>query len=318
LNITVCGDGLNPSSGYSFVVGGYNNTRSQILRGNKVIAETDRPEARFEKTINHNMRWHRRWVYIRGEARRAQENGQNGVRLTLTVDDTELLTYFDPQPLPLWEKGGRVAFWTVDGTLMIARAKIECEKPGLKSLPSGLIDPLAVPAPAAKGAFSPAPVTVDGLPTAIVTADGSGWRVVNPGSGGWFETKWNNQPLEIGLDSKLSFDIQMQPDVHIDAYVKIGEDLYLMELNGDQRPDAMAPSLGKMRLTPKTDGWQTASFDLGAALAKRFPGQKHWTVQSLNLGAVHGDYYRLVGFAGNSYGTAYRVTGMKLEGSPLS
>ncbi|MDQ3812766.1 MAG: hypothetical protein M3347_02310, partial [Armatimonadota bacterium] len=71
LNLTIGGDGKNPSSGYSFVVAGWDNTRTRILKGSQVVAENATEAARFIKPINHNMAFHRRWYYIRAEVRQA-------------------------------------------------------------------------------------------------------------------------------------------------------------------------------------------------------------------------------------------------------
>ena len=137
LNVSICGDGKNPASGYSFIIAGDNNTATKIMRGNKVVAERKDDKAIFHDTINHNMAWHRTWFYIRASARAATQDGKKGVLVTLSVNDEKLLDFFDTDPLPLYQNGGRVAFWTLDSTMMIARAKIEAEKNGHARLTVG-------------------------------------------------------------------------------------------------------------------------------------------------------------------------------------
>src|SRR5690606_34481615 len=125
------------ASGYSFVLAGWSNTRSAILKNNRVVAENRSDKATFDRAMNQNSGFHRRWFYVRAEARRATQNGKNGVRLKFFVDEQLLGEYFDETPLETFDRG-RVAFWTVDGAMMIARAKIENEAPGVRALPAGL------------------------------------------------------------------------------------------------------------------------------------------------------------------------------------
>jgi hypothetical protein len=60
------------------------------------------------------------------------------------------------------------------------------------------------------------------------------------------------------------------------------------------------------------NGWKSARFDLGAALAQAVPGQTSWQVDEILLGARHGDVYRYVGFDGNSYGDSFAIANWKL------
>jgi hypothetical protein len=306
LNLTLCGDGKNPASGYSFVVAGWDNTRSRLMRGSKMLAENLGDEAFFHETINHNTRWHRKWFYIRAEARRAVKDGKTGVQLTLTLDDSPILTAFDPNPLPNWDKGGRVAIWTVDSTMMVARAKIEAQKLGLKSLPTGMFD--AAPARVAVNSQAPKPVVVGDDLSALVTAEKGGWKIQNPASGGAFEVQLNDKALSVTPQSRLEINAQIPTGVKIDAYLLMGGVRTAIELTGAQKPDAVAPQLGAM--TRAGTKW---TFDIGAALAKEFPGQKNWKIDELTLGARHGDAYRWLGFDGNALGASYNFSGWRMS-----
>jgi hypothetical protein len=306
LNISLAGDGKTPASGYSFVIAGWDNTRSKILRGSQPLAENRGEEAYFQETISNNMRWHRKWFYIRTEARRAVKNGKPGVELILTLDDTQILRAFDPNPLPNWERGGRVAFWTLDSTVMIARAKVEAEKMGLKTLPTGLLDSTPRPATANQGVT---PVVLDEVASAYVTPSPKGWKVQNPTSGGIFEVKLGAKTLDVTPQSRLEIDAQIPQGVKIDAYIQQGDAISTIEMTGDQKPDAIALPLGKM--TRNGDKW---SFEIGAELQKRFPGQKNWKIDALSLGARHGDAYRWFGFDGNALGASYQLAGWRVVG----
>ncbi|PQV64932.1 hypothetical protein B1R32_103199 [Abditibacterium utsteinense] len=310
LNITLAGDGKNPASGYSFVLAGWDNTRSKVLRGNQVLVENSGPEAFFHETINHNDHWHRTWFHIRAEASRAQKNGKNGVQLTLKLDDIPILSVFDPNPLPNWERGGRVAFWTVDSTIMIARARVEAQSLELKTLPAGWLDAAPRPSLGVSAAGEKAPLaTVAGDDaTALVSAEKNGWKIQDPASGGIFEVKLPLKSGEITPQTRLEIDAKIPAGVKVDAYLQIGDALSVIEISGAQKIDAMAPLLGKM--TKNGDKW---SFDLGAALQKRFPSQKMWKIEALSLGARHGDAYRWLGFDGNALGATYHLSAWRLS-----
>lgn len=313
LNITLAGDGKNPSSGYSFVLAGWDNTRSAILRDGKVVAEKIGIAPGFETPINHVKTWHRRWFYIRAEARQKQKDGKTGVEISLMLDDAPFLTYFDPNPLPALKNGGRVAFWTTDGTVMIARAKIESASLGTKALPPGLLDAQSAPKLATNAPIAPHPLEIDDLASSVVSRDGETWKATNPESGGAFGLVLNGQILDANPNTKLQFDLKRDKDAKIDLYAQIGEFRQLIEIAGETRKDAAAPFLAKADKTARSDGWETISVNLGAELAKKFPNQKTWKIEQLALGALHGDRYRYVGFDGNPMGASYSVSNVRWE-----
>ena len=86
-------------------------------------------------------------------------------------------------------------------------------------------------------------------------------------------------------------DAQIPAGVKIDLYARIDGQWHTIALTGDQKPDTMAPTLGKMK-----GAGQRYQFDIGAALAKEYPDQKVWKIETLRLGAMQGDPYRWIGF----------------------
>ena len=329
LNITVLGDGKNPSSGYSFVVAGWNNTVSKILKGTQQIAINETENARFEKPINQNLSFHKRWFYIRAEARRATQNGQAGVLLRLTIDDAKLMEYFDADPLPLAKNGGQVAFWTVDSAMMIARAKIESASIGQKIMPAGLIDAAAsapAEAMASIGPFStllPRPEIVDDLPAAALESAEGIYTVRNPTAGGTFAvdlvkpgtSPQGYSPLTITPQSKLEWEWQ-PGEAKLNFYATLGDDMNFLPLTAQPERDARAQLLGDAKQLVATQdlagGWQKVTINLGAALQKRYGTASEWKVDSLTLGTLHGDEYRLLGFGGNALGTSYKIKNLRL------
>lgn len=105
MNITICADGNDLTSGYSFIFGGWQNTRTRIVKGTKVLGE------KFER-IPADSGIHRRWFYLKAMRR--------GNHLAFYIDNELILECDDPAPL----EGGRVAIWTYNNGIMISRVRI--------------------------------------------------------------------------------------------------------------------------------------------------------------------------------------------------
>ncbi len=326
LNVTLCGDGKSLTSGYSFVLAGWFNTKSAILKGNAVVAQNDTAEnATFDRAINVNSQFHRKWFYIRAEARRAKEGDKDGVRLKFFVDNRLMCEYFDPNPPKTFEAGGRTAFWTVNGAMMIARAKIESAHPQEKSLPPGLLDGADqdISTPRSSDGLAPQAVMMDGLPSARVERNSDAWKISNPNSGGTFAVQLrqgDQNTLRATRTTKLDFDLALSPEVKIDAYVTVDGARHLIEIAGGQRPDARAKKLGVAILSAGSGStaengasWKHVAFDLGEALHTMYPNASSWTIQKIEIGALHGDEYRWVGMFGNPLGASYFLKNAKLS-----
>jgi hypothetical protein len=106
LNCTIAADGLDLTSGYSFMFGGWDNQYTRLLRGNEVLAETS------EHVIPRSSSIHRRWFNLR-----VQKAGQ---RIRCWMDGTQLFDVTDPEPLA----GGRIALWTYSNGMAVARVRI--------------------------------------------------------------------------------------------------------------------------------------------------------------------------------------------------
>ncbi|MCS7254330.1 MAG: hypothetical protein RMK18_04540 [Armatimonadota bacterium] len=108
LNITICADGSDLTSGYTFVFGGWRGTKSAIVRKSKVVAQVE------HKPFGEDI--HRKWFLVRVEKR--------GGKLRYFVDDKLLLEYDDQQPID----GKHIAIWTRDNGIMVARFTICAEQ----------------------------------------------------------------------------------------------------------------------------------------------------------------------------------------------
>ena len=118
MNITICGDGANPSSGYSFIYGGDLNSSSRIMKGTQVLHENRSLEALlpiFEDAYPSTYDFHRKWWMLRVR--------KEGDKLSFWVDDKLIGEAVDPAPL----EGGRIAIWARDNGLILSRIKIYYE-----------------------------------------------------------------------------------------------------------------------------------------------------------------------------------------------
>lgn len=103
-NATLCGDGKDVRSGYTFLVAPAGKNVAQILRQGQVVTETTNfyvPQAA-----------HNRWLHLTA--------ARLGNEITLEFDGQPLLHYHDPDPLP----GGYVALWTEANGIVIPRVTL--------------------------------------------------------------------------------------------------------------------------------------------------------------------------------------------------
>jgi hypothetical protein len=114
--LTIGGDGRDLSSGYAFILAGWGNRRSAILKDGEVVAEQ-------EGGIPQIQGMHRRWLHVRASV------GEDGmVAFTGAVQITPhggeevfvRLAYSDPDPV----REGQVAVWSYDAGMLVARLRV--------------------------------------------------------------------------------------------------------------------------------------------------------------------------------------------------
>jgi len=118
MNLAIASDGLDITSGYSFIFGGWNNALSCIARKDKIAMQPPPrkvDELKFVKSAN----MHRQWWYFKVERRAGK------IRWFL---DNKPMTepYVDTEPID----GNRVALWAYDVGIMVARVRIAAENIG--------------------------------------------------------------------------------------------------------------------------------------------------------------------------------------------
>jgi len=118
-NVTISADGRDLSSGYTFMMGGFGNSKSAILRGSRILAEDKSMNARYP---TGSMVGHQRWYRIRAE--------RSGSKLTYRAyfmgRERVALEVEDPEPL----SGDRIAIWSYDCPIVIARLRIAGSRGG--------------------------------------------------------------------------------------------------------------------------------------------------------------------------------------------
>ena len=118
INAILCGDGLDLRNGYNFIFGGWGNKATKILRNGTPLAQT----TKFLFPRNYSQ--HRRWFYFKAQKR--------GGRLRFFVDNKLALEANDPRPL----SGDRVALWSWNNDIMVARVRISCRGAAPCELPA--------------------------------------------------------------------------------------------------------------------------------------------------------------------------------------
>jgi hypothetical protein len=116
MNIYVCTDGQDLTSGYSFIFGGFDNTKTCLYRRSKSWAENtsrliDRPSL------------HRKWHHVKVS--------RKGNILSMALDGTQVFAKTDDAPLG----DGYFAIWTYNNAIMISRVRVSAEELGLRDSP---------------------------------------------------------------------------------------------------------------------------------------------------------------------------------------
>ncbi|RYG70218.1 PDZ domain-containing protein [bacterium] len=303
LNITVGGDGVDLSSGYSFIFGGNARSVNQIRRGDAVAWEKPfvMPPGVGET--------HQDWFYVRLERRQTPQ----GARFRYSVNGRELANYIDPKPLA---DGGHIGFWTLNGGLSIARVRLwnaglrvpEAGKPfsgatlsqptitnalGNWSTRGQGSDVSARIIPASLGAEPPKPT-----PQALM--------ITNPRSGGDWTTYVTRKAFNTALIPTLEWDYKVGQGVKVNLYALVDDSWREIVFTGDatSTDESDVNQLGRVTITPGQGEWKHARFDIAKALRLKGIGG---TVESLAFAAPDQDYLR-AGLGGNHRGATYWIS----------
>ena len=248
LNITICGDGANLASGYSFIYAGEFNHVTRIVKGTQPLAETREPDALLTK-LEHGWppgnNFHQKWWSLRAR--------KHGDLLQLYVDERLICEAHDPEPLD----SGRIAVWTRDNGIVLSRVKIYYEREKLPSDPSPTAHLRARPVAVIERPYialsTPSHPAIEhdfesslcgwqsrgGTQGAMLTLDSPGargsrhcLRVVNAYGGGSFDATILHKPFDVRKMPRLSFDYQLSPDAKINLYLTVAGRLYEIGFSG--------------------------------------------------------------------------------------
>jgi len=318
LNCTLFGNGRDLSSGYSFIYAGWHNTRSALFRQAQEVGASTRHH--FVNPISSNPAFHRHWFYIRAE--------KIGNRLTYSVDDSPVAEYVDPDPLT----AGRVALWSFNNGLMVARARIWFqEKTEGSRFPEPLDRPKARPRTLSVRSglsctFERDLGTFDttGLPAdaALLERDSStsakgrySLKATNSTSGGSFAFWAANTELNLNEAPYLSFDYRFPPEAKVNLYLKIDKRYYALVLTGEEQSETVARVIDRIPDFTADGQWHHAEFDLLGAIKTAYGGRVPGDVQSVSFATPRGSYL-WCGFGGNPWGTTLNLDNFYLGGYP--
>ncbi len=321
LNITIHGDGANPSSGYSFMVGAEHNTESRIMKGTQVLAASSDVQALlpvFEDGFPSTYEFHRRWWRVR--ARLA------GTRLQLYLDDKLVVEAEDPEPL----QTGHVGLWIKDNGLIVSRLKVYYAGENTTRRPVPGEDALLPPRPRAReraftmtstshpsvqndfetdlGTFAPTS-EIDSVALRLTEGGPSGaghcLAITNTVPGGTFGTRIVQDKLDLSALPQLSFDYKLPADgtAKTSLYLTIDGELCEIVFSGPPHGTPRAKRLGAIADVIADGGWHHASFDLLNAARVRFGPSAPLKATNLWLGNLCDSDYLLAGFGGNQLGT---------------
>jgi len=119
INAVICGDGADLRNGYNIVFGGWSNQHTRILRNGHTVAQTQSFRFSRKRGLHH------KWFYMKIQ--------KQGGRIRLYVDNKLALECRDPQPLT----GKKIALWTWNNDIMVARVRISARGDAPRELPAG-------------------------------------------------------------------------------------------------------------------------------------------------------------------------------------
>jgi hypothetical protein len=321
--LTLAGDGADPASGYSFIIGADKDTDTRIMKGTKVLAETTDTKYLlpiFEDKFPSTDEWHHKWWGIRAR--------QKGDLLQFYIDDKLALEAHDPQPLP----GGHVGIWTVDNGLLMPRVKIyyTAEKTGRDPVPGEDIQlpELPVEAPPAITLTSSTHPSIQndfessGGTFKNTTGDkGASLSLVSPGADGKGHclALWHKIPggdagasmVEGRFDVRempfLSFDYKLPSDAKINLYVTVGDKRYEIVFSGLKTPAPLCTIIGEVPGVLADEKWHHAQFNLLGALEAVLGPEATLQARDLFIGNFNDAGYLQAGFGGNHAGLIYYI-----------
>ncbi|HQK93013.1 MAG TPA: hypothetical protein PLD23_05890 [Armatimonadota bacterium] len=320
LCITLCGNGRDVGSGYSFIYAGFNNTKSCILRQGQVVAEA--PGQVFQGAVNTNLEFQRAWFRLRAE--------KIGNRLRLYLRDTPICEYHDPDPLP----DGQAALWSYRNGPIYARVRTWASGAEPAPLPRVYSALPATPAPYRwpegllfdfeqnTGEFhatAQSGTRVYSDPERAATGKRS-LKVVNTVSGGPFAAYAIVEPFCIADWPELSFDYAIPPNVRVNLYLYARQAWHAIELTGGAPEDSSrVRPIGRIPDVVADGQFHSARLSLKEAFVGLYPDSRiRVAAMAFASPETVQDYVRC-GIGGNAKDSAYWIDNFRLgvPGAPV-
>lgn len=302
--VTICGDGHNLSSGYTLLLGAHHNTRTLLYRRDRIVAQTSSPLFLFplrEQGEEEGLELHRGWLHVTLQKR--------GSRIIFFLGGMVGLEFNDPEPLD----GGRVAFWTVNNGLLIARARIAYARPHPPNLLlkeyTEFSDPLVTNAGR------------DGEITAAVSkpAPDAPYTVTNLHSGGHFALYLRQHRVNLSTTPLLKLEYKMPSSAKVDLYFDYEGDRHRLLLQPASKrvsDDTVAVTVGSLPQARSADEWHCAEFPLLDAMKSLYPYKTSFVIENVALANYDNTGYLLAGFGGNRKGTSYQLRRLEFCAPP--
>jgi hypothetical protein len=291
INLSFCADGRTLSSGYTVMFGGFDNTRTCLWRGDRIVAE--RSDRLYP--IPKSGALHKSWFNVRA--------ARLGNQIRVFLNDEPILNYDDPEPLT----GGHVALWTWDSGVMVPRVRVFAERS----------DPPATPFTARPGVRHGAIQLAEPVPRrprATVFA--------NPQSGGDISASLGLAPFNAREQGVLQFAYRLPPSWRGHLYLRAnGRDFYVA-MNAPEQPlqhrivepvAMVGATVNKAALTGESrvpirigsvaitadNRWHSATIDLAALLVPWHAHAARIEVRDVALANWCNTDYLMCGFGGN-------------------
>lgn len=315
INATICGDGRSLSSGYAFIMGGWNNSRTAILRNGEIVAETT--EVLLPDPNARDLAAHRGWTRLRAE--------KLGNQIRMWYEGKLILEYTDPDPLP----AGRVGLWSFHNELVAGRVRLWYAR----EEPASVVRAPAV----VTGDWEPTPRPEDAV--AIVNdfeRDGGEWqvretapgallafdtehpaggarslRITNQEDGGQFTAYAVTTPFSAEDWPLLSFDYRMTPETRLSLYLQVNGRWHAVQLTAEQFEWDGVPVLADVADAQADGRWRHAEIDLLEALQAVYPQESSFTVTEVVLSPPWESYVRC-GIGGNHRGATVWIDNFRI------
>ncbi len=286
INISFCADGTDLNSGYTLVFAGWNNHWTRLLRGDEVVAETSSVLLADNRNTFQRAVIHYSWYHVRVEKR--------GSTVRCLVNDKPVLSYDDPRPLD----GRRLALWTWDNQLMVARTRVEADSISAGPLPQR---PLWANETDRNAAGSGKAALACAAPGAPLETDIASLR-----------------GADLNDNCFLSFRYAAPAGMLLNLYIQTQDQLHAVGFSAAEITHDDVPLVGTFPKPQLDDKWHAARIDLKACFRQTYPETKDLRIQRAFFGLVSDDPYVLCGYRGNRTGMTAAFDQIAVSGKPAS